>query len=441
MRWTIAAAAMVLVMGTSPACAAGFELREFSPGAMGTAYAGAAASNSDASDLFYNPASLGFVQDWDGSVGATGLILNSHGRFSATTSLGTPTGGLTTPHAIIGDALIPALALRYRLADRWAVGVSLSTPFGELTRYAPTWTGRYYAVNTDLVEYQLTSIISYQPLKDLSVAAGAQIQYARAFLTEAIDFGTLGAVSGIPGSMPGQNDGRATLHGHGWGAGFVVGAQWQATPDLTLGVSYRSEIPQGLKGTERFTYDTAGIAATIHALTGAFADSTGQTDVSSPETIWGGARWTIQDRWTALAGFEYTNWSSFRQLLIRPSNPANPVDLTLTNWKSTWFGSLGAEYRADEQWTLRLGTAYDEAAAPQVTLGPRIPDATRIWLSAGVGYRWNSDMDVNFGVTRLFSPHARIDQSAAQPGNALRGNLAGVSSSAATLIGIETTLY
>ena len=440
MRWTIPILALGLSMAASPAFAAGFELRELNARAMGTAYAGAAASSVDAGDLFYNPASLGSVQDWDGSVSATGLVLNSHGNFAATTSLGTPSGGATTPHSFIGDALIPALALRYRLTDRWALGVSFSAPFGELTTYPPTWTGRYYAVNTDLVEYQLTPIISYRVSPDLVVAAGAQIQYARAFLTEAIDFGTLGAISGIPGSMPGQNDGRATLHGHGWGAGFVLGAQWQATPSLALGASYRSEIPQALKGMEQFTYDSAGIAATINALTGAFANSSGKTDVPTPEIVWGGVRWSLAEGWTALAGVEYTNWSSFRQLLIRSSNPANPPDLTLTKWKSTWFGSVGVEYQPDRQWTLRLGTAYDEAAAPHATLGPRIPDANRIWLAAGARYSWNSDIDVDFGISHLFSPRARIDQTAAQPGNALRGNLSGTSSSNATLIGLQVAL-
>ena len=46
----------VACLGSSPALAAAFELREFSANAMGTAYAGAAAGSEDASFLFFNVA-------------------------------------------------------------------------------------------------------------------------------------------------------------------------------------------------------------------------------------------------------------------------------------------------------------------------------------------------------------------------------------------------
>ena len=153
-------------------------------------------------------------------------------------------------------------------------------------------------------------------------------------------------------------------------------------------LSYRSRIDQTLSGTENFTYDTAGIAATINALTGAFLPFQGQHGLAHAGWVTGGARWAIDDRWTALGGIEYTNWSSLKQLLIVPDNPLNPSALTVLNWKNTWFGSLGGEYRYDDRLTLRLGGAYDEAAAPSETVEPRIPDANRYWLSGGVGYRW-----------------------------------------------------
>ena len=205
-------------------------------------------------------------------------------------------------------------------------------------------------------------------------------------------------------------------------------------------LSYRSRIDQTLSGTENFTYDTAGIAATINALTGAFANSRGSTDLPTPAVVTGGARWAIDDRWTALGGIEYTNWSSLKQLLIVPDNPLNPSALTVLNWKNTWFGSLGGEYRYDNRLTLRLGGAYDEAAAPSETVEPRIPDANRYWLSGGVGYRWFPGTDLNFAVSHLFTPHSTVNQTVFEPGNAARGSLAGVSNSDATLISLQIVM-
>lgn len=423
------------------AYASGFALRESSAGAMGTAYAGAAATNTDASDLFYNPASLSGARDSDVAINVTGLILQSSGTFSATTSAGTPAGGLATPHDFIGSALVPAMALRHRLSDRWAVGLSLSTPWGETTSYPSGWAGRYYALGSSLVAYNATPVVSYQVSPNLTLAVGAQIQYLRSHLTEAIDFGTIGAVNHIPGASPGTQDGSVDLHGHGWGAGYVLGVLWQPSGSLSLGLSYRSEVQQVLKGSERFAYDGAGIAATINALTGAFANSSGKTHLTTPAVVTAGARWTLADDWTALAGIEYTNWSSLHQLFIQPTNPANPSALTVLNWKNTWFSSLGLEYRPDAMWTLRAGAAYDEAAAPSAHLEPRIPDSNRYWLSAGIGYHWSDAADINVAVSHLFTPRTAIAQSANDPGNAARGSLNGHSNSNATLIGAQLVLH
>jgi long-chain fatty acid transport protein len=434
----LAAASQILV--ASSAHAAGFALREFSASAMGASYAGAAATDNDPSFIFYNPASVGGVDAYDASVNLTGLILGSNANFRGTTAAGTPAGGSGSPQGFISDALVPAAALRYRLTDQLAVGLSLNTPWGESTKYPAGWEGRYYALSTSLTAYNATSMVSYQILPSLTLGAGAQIQYVHSHLSEAIDFGTLGALNGIPGSIPGKQDGYADLHGSGWGEGYILGAMWKPAPALSLGVSYRSEVRQELKGSEQFIYDAYGVAGTINALTGAFADAGGRTGVPTPAVATAGARWTIDDRWTALAGVEFTNWSSFRQLLIQSTDPVNPPAVTELNWRNTWFGSLGAEYRLDDRWTLRAGTAIDEAAAPSQTLEPRIPDANRYWISAGAGYRWTDTMDVNFGISHLFTPQATIDQSALQLGNALRGSLQGTSSSNATLIALELTI-
>ena len=436
-------AILICILSTlapATAFASGFELRESSAHAMGTAYAGAAASNSDAGFLFYNPAALGGVDTWDMSLNATGLILGSSGKFSGTTAAGTPSGGQMNPSGFISNAFVPAGDVRYRLDDQFAIGLSLSSPWGESTKYPATWAGRYYAMTTRLTSLDITPVISYQPFPDITIAAGPQIQYLNAELSEALDFGTLGALGGIPGAVPGGNDGIVQLHGNSWAAGYVVGAMWQIVPQLSLGLSYRSRIDQTLSGSENFSFDATGVGATINALTGAFANTRGSTDLPTPAVVMGGARWALDDRWTALAGVEYTNWSSFKQLLIVPNNPLDPQGLTVLNWKNTWFGSIGGEYRYDDRLTLRLGGAYDEAAAPSDTVEPRIPDANRYWISGGVGYKWSAGTDVNFGVSHLFTPHSNVNQSALEPGNDTRGSLTGVSNSDATLISLQIVM-
>src|ERR1700748_1088341 len=99
--------AVAQALGISAANAAAFELREFSATAMGTAYAGAAANAADPGSLFYNPATLGGVENWDTSLNGAGILINSKANVAGTTLAGTPTGGNGHPSGFIGNAFLP----------------------------------------------------------------------------------------------------------------------------------------------------------------------------------------------------------------------------------------------------------------------------------------------------------------------------------------------
>ena len=167
---------------------------------------------------------------WDISLNGAGLLLNSRGDFTGATSAGTLTGGPSNPHDFISDAFLPSFSARYRINDQWAIGFTATVPFGEITHYPSDWTGRYYAQTSSLQAYDFTPMVSYQATPELTLAAGVQVDYVHAYLSEALDFGTLGALNGIPGATPGANDGRASLHGQDWQTGFVLGALWKPDP-------------------------------------------------------------------------------------------------------------------------------------------------------------------------------------------------------------------
>ena len=184
----------------TPAFAAGYGLKEHSADAMAAAYAGAAATQTDASYLAYNPASLASVIDQDFSISMVEILPGSKANYTtALTSAGTPAGGLTRPSGFISDATVPAFGFRQRLSDDWAIGLSISAPWGLRTVYPTTWAGRYYAQKSALLTVNATPMVSYQVAPGLAVGAGLQIEYAQGTLTSAIDTGTLGALNLIPG--------------------------------------------------------------------------------------------------------------------------------------------------------------------------------------------------------------------------------------------------
>jgi len=183
--WMIFAAA---AWTATPAFAAGYGLKEHSADAMAAAYAGAAATQTDASYLAYNPASLASVIDQDFSVSVVEILPGSKANYTiATTSAGNPTGGSSKPSGFISDATVPAFGFRQRISDSWAVGLSISAPWGLRTDYPATWAGRYYAQKSSLLTINATPTVSYQVMPGLAFGAGLQIEYAQGTLTSAID--------------------------------------------------------------------------------------------------------------------------------------------------------------------------------------------------------------------------------------------------------------
>ena len=146
---------VAFVCVSAPALGAGYEVKEHSADAMAAAYAGAAATGSDASYLAYNPAAAAYVANTDFSFSVVEILPGSNGTYgSAKTSAGNATGGSLDPRGFISDATVPALAFRQRLSDRWTFGLSITSPWGLRTDYPENWTGRYYALKTELFDSQ-----------------------------------------------------------------------------------------------------------------------------------------------------------------------------------------------------------------------------------------------------------------------------------------------
>ena len=434
---------LILTSGllATSAYATGFGLRDVSASTLGTSYAGGAANGDHASTLFFNPALVSDVTDWDVSVSSTGVLPTSSGDFTAFTAAGTPVPGNATPDHIVNTALIPSLSLRGRLSDQFTVGLTVTVPWGMITDYNSDFVGRYYATMSNVKAYNITPMIGYQPSPEFSFGVGLQLQYTKGTLGKAIDFGTIGALYHFPGAVPGYMDGSVLLKADNWAEGYVLGVEWKPNSDLSLGLSYRSEIDHTLAGNETFTLDAAGIGATLKAMTGMFADSTAKADFATPSVATAAVHWKINEQWTTMATVDWTGWNSFDQLLITSGNPVQSPDLTVMDWKSSWFGSVGAEYKPAADWTLRVGTAYDETPTGNQYRTPGIPDSSRIWISGGVGYQWNEHLDFDLALAHLFASHANIALAGSDPGNAVRGSLDGSVALGVTLVGLEVTYH
>ena len=240
---------------------------------------------------------------------------------------------------------LPAFYAGVPLPGGVSLGLGVNVPFGLETKYPGDWVGRYHAVKSELKTVNINPAVAWRPVPWLAAGAGFQAQYADGTLSNAVDFGTIGAANGIPGSVPGGQDGFARLNGDDWAYGWNVGAMVEPRAGTRLGVAYRSKIEHTLSGDVDFSGDDAGIADTIRGATGAFTDSDASLGLTTPASLSFGLHQDVTDRLAVMGEAQWTDWSVFDELTIKFDNPAQPDSVTEEKWKDTWFLSLGTTYR------------------------------------------------------------------------------------------------
>jgi long-chain fatty acid transport protein len=410
----VAAFTSILAWPTALA-AGGFGLSEQNVVGLGTAYSSAAAAE-DASTIHFNPAGLA----WRGGPELVGAVHRVH--FSARyTDRGSDTAGqlpLTGNDGGNGGGAvyIPNFYYAQRLGDSFAFGVGLSSPWGLKTEYRDGWVGRYHALKTELATINLNPSVAWRVTDELAVGFGLNVQRAEATFSNALDFGLAGFSLGVPGFVPGSADGRVVVQGDSTAYGYNVGFLYQPGASTRFGLHFRSKVSHDLKGDAQFSGVPAPFAP-------GFPDQAARARLTMPEIVAAHFLQDLAPGLTLTGDVSWFNFSRFDVLTIRLESPATPDLVQPQNWKDTFIYSLGLTWRPAPGWALRAGAAYDETPVRSAQLRtPRIPDANRRWLTAGVSWSDGERWTVHGGYAHLFFGSAPIENHDGQA-HTLRGSV------------------
>lgn len=365
MRAQTAAAKIVVFLATiaisGPVSAGGFLNPTQSATAAGVANAGETALAEDAATVAYNPAGLAYL-DQPEVVSASGISF-THQSFNqgmAADAAGVPVGGnsATKPQTFIEPSLFAA----YPIAKGFDVGLGVFIPFGQTTKYAQDWIGRYQVQEVTLETVDIRPAASYAVSDWLSLGVGIDVIYTHFLRTNAIDFGALcfgqlgPTACGPLGLVPTAADGRLRASVEDWTIGYDLGALVQVTPALRVGLNYRSDAQNKLAGSASFNVPQA---AEILTAGGAFQNTSVQTSLPFPAVVSTGAAYRINSYVTALADLSWTEWSDVQQLAANFGN-ATPGTVQPLHWRDSWRGAIGAIFAVDDVTDLRAGFAYDQ---------------------------------------------------------------------------------
>lgn len=253
----------------------------------------------------------------------------------------------------------------------WAAGVSIGVPFGGGITWPSAWAGASEIISSELMVVRTAPFGAYRFGK-LRVSAGVHVDAARLQLQRGLDF------------IDTDGDVRLDLDGRGYGG--HAAAFYEATPELSLALAFRSRSRLELRGNANFTAPDAFASKT--------PDQTAATTMTLPDVVVLGAHWR-RGALAVVGDIEYANWSVNEKTEIDFANETTPNALQRNDWHDTVAVRAGAEY-VEGAFTTRAGGYLDPSPVPAERLAPSSPDATRVGLTIGASYRfadaWSADV-------------------------------------------------
>ena len=469
---SVSGLAFLLAAASAPqASASGFQLRDQSGSAQGSAYAGVSAGGSDISSMFFNPATLTRFEGNHLQFGLTEIAPSSKfsdGSASRSLGAGAISGAGSTGN-IAKSATLPTVYAMWSVNEDLKLGLSVNVPFGLTTEYAADWIGRYHGIKSHLETLDITPTVAYRMNPKWSVGAAFVARRAKAELSQAVDFGyaafglinsfpagTFNAPAGGPGPAPGSADGSVNIQGSSWAYGYKLGLMFDPTPAFHLGLGYQSAIRETLKGTATFSGTSeiqselghfgAGnvgnqtASAVISGLAAAAASGSATAVLNLPATTSLGMVYDVSSTFSLAAEVSQTKWSSFKELRVKFSDSRTQKDqFTTENWKDAMFYALGATCKPGNDWTYRLGLALDQTPVPDANRTPRIPDADRTWVSLGVSYEFTKAFGVDAGYSHLFVKTSTVNLQGGAAGSStfFNGNLQGTYKNSIDILALQ----
>ena len=393
-------AALLLTLQIS---AEGFQVNNLSSRQNGMGHVGTA-MKLGAESLHFNPAAAAFqTSRFDISFGITG-IAPSATYTPANDYSGTP---LRKYHSDSGISTPLYLYFNYKPSDRWAVGVSFTTPFGSSMKWDDNWAGAHLIQNIDLKAYQVQPTVSFKICPTLSIGAGLTVAWGNFNLARSMFpvgemtnnyIGSMLTAAGMGQYAPlftavGDNpllsarlDGSADV-----AVGVNAGIMWDPHEQWTLAFAYRSRMTMKVgRGHAALAYHSPEIEQILGAtgMVPRLDQATFNTRLPLPSNLTWAVSFRPAEKWELAVDLQWIGWSAYKELNVSFNEAELGIDdiYSVKNYQNTLAFRFGGEYRACDWLHARMGMYVDESPVRSDYLNPETPSATKLAFTAGLTF-------------------------------------------------------
>lgn len=210
-----------------------------------------------------------------------------------------------------------------------------------------------------------------------------------------------------------SNGNKFTGAARGYGYAGKLGLIYQASPQLTLGLTYHTKSAlSDLKASGAqmsFQLNVPGMGAMAQTLTGEMKVN----NFEWPAMLGAGLAYRPNEKWLLAADIRQIYWASVMQQFAMTftasaatsNGPFAGQQLNATlfqNWDDQFVGQLGAAYEATDKLTLRFGAAFSTDPIPDKFLNCLFPATIERHLMAGFGWKFDERSSFDFSFTHGF---------------------------------------
>ena len=407
----------------------GFGIYEHGACTQARAAAGVAEPCEDGSALYVNPAGL---------VGREGLTLGSGGMLIFPSGSFTADSGARTP-LDSGTSLVPHVYVVYGKNSRFAFGGGFFAPYGLGLGWPLDFAGRFVSYSSTLKTAYVQPTVAYAINERFAVGGGLTIALSSVELNRREDlatvpFGTTGLTFGA--LVDSQTDFAHTVVSAGGasGVGINLGTLIKASDRFSLGARYLSGIKLSYDGDATFTALPGSYRVTkpnplglpvgtpidslVSQVMAALPSQRLKTELEMPAQFMAGISLRATPHLTLMGDYHWVGWSVFDAVTLDFSEPSPPDEHLIQSYGNSNALRVGAEMEMRPTLRLRAGYAYTQAAAPDQTVTPLLPEARRNHLTVGLGWKPRRNMIVDLAYHFVAADDRRgrtVNPSAGQP--------------------------
>ena len=320
----------------------------------------------DASSLFFNPGSMGFIRNGGVQFGSS-IVLPATIFLEAPPSIYLQEMERFTTTPIYLYAAFKGK--KDSKLNRFAFGIGLNNPFGGTAKWPEDWKGKFISQEFSFNTFFLQPTLSFNISPQVGIGAGMTLGFASLLSRKAI--------SGTDG--PNSTEGSAQFSGFSQVAGYNVGIYLKPNDILTLGISYRSRIGVNINdGLVQFNVPVS--------LEENYPDLSFTSNITLPHVLNIGIGYKAEERMTLALDFNFTGWNVYDSLnLVLSEKVDNLRNYPTRKYENTLSFRVGGEYVLNEFINLRAGGFYDNSPVADHYMTPEFPDANKLGVSAGIG--------------------------------------------------------